>query len=210
MRWRSVVSDWNSTRCSSWSKISMDLNRWCSSTTNPYCLLFQALSLIPIWHYLLFVSFVFLSFFYRFLELHFLQDLFSLFSGSSVTLTYHPASQFYDAVVSKCRILHGTYLATPWLSSPHLQTVFLNFFGRPPFFKYRRSLINNLTFLDSIVLPTDSRYVVCVIVVGLFDSSNDCACVMFLFQTTVYYSWWRNRCFGLAVEFWRYYYYYYY
>ena len=124
--------------------------------------------------------------------------------------TSMPASQFYDAVVSKCRILHGTYLATPWLSSPHLQTVFLNFFGRPPFFKYRRSLINNLTFLDSIVLPTDSRYVVCVIVVGLFDSSNDCACVMFLFQTTVYYSWWRNRCFGLAVEFWRYYYYYYY
>ncbi|KAG5152612.1 hypothetical protein JHK84_029084 [Glycine max] len=123
----------------------MDLDWSCSSTTttttgNPYCLLFQALSLIPISHYLLFSSFVFLSFLYRFLELHFLQDLFSLFSGSSVTLTYHPASQFYDAVVSKCRILHGTYLATPWLSSPHLQTVFLNFFGRPPFFKYRRQL----------------------------------------------------------------------
>ena len=112
----------------------MDLDWSCSSTTttttttgNPYCLLFQALSLIPISHYLLFSSFVFLSFLYRFLELHFLQDLFSLFSGSSVTLTYHHGSQFYDAVVSKCRILHGTYLATPWLSSPHLQTVFLNF-----------------------------------------------------------------------------------
>ena len=169
-------------------RMSTALHPYPLRANNPYCLLFQALSLIPISHYLLFSSFVFLSFLYRFLELHFLQDLFSLFSGSSVTLTYHPASQFYDAVVSKCRILHGTYLATPWLSSPHLQTVFLNFFGRPPFFKYRRSLINNLTFLDSIVLPTDSRYVVCVIVVGLFDSSNDCACGMFLFQTTVYYS----------------------
>lgn len=181
----------------------MDLDWSCSSTTttttgNPYCLLFQALSLIPISHYLLFSSFVFLSFLYRFLELHFLQDLFSLFSGSSVTLTYHPASQFYDAVVSKCRILHGTYLATPWLSSPHLQTVFLNFFGRPPLFKYRRSSLP--TFLHSF-----SKCSVCAIVFALFDSSDCFACVMFLLQTTVYYSWWRNRCFGLALEFWRYY-----
>ncbi|KAK7343828.1 hypothetical protein VNO77_12876 [Canavalia gladiata] len=105
-----------------------------------YSLLLQALSLIPIWHYLLVTSFVLICFLYNFLELHFLEDLFSFFSGSPITLTYNSASQIYDAVVSKCEILHGTYLATPWLSSPHLQTVFLNFFGRPPLFKYRRQL----------------------------------------------------------------------
>ncbi|ESW15656.1 hypothetical protein PHAVU_007G090800 [Phaseolus vulgaris] len=116
----------------------MDLD-W-SSSTSGYRLLFQALSLIPISHYLIFASLLLLLLLYRFLEFHFLQDLFSLFAGSPVALTFHPASEVYDAVVSKCRILHSSYLATPWLSSPHLQTVFLNFFGRPPFFKYRRQL----------------------------------------------------------------------
>ncbi|CAJ1976812.1 unnamed protein product [Sphenostylis stenocarpa] len=116
----------------------MDLD-W-SSSSSAYSLLFQALSLIPISHYLLFTSLVLIVLLYRFLEFHFFQDLFSLFAGSPVALTYHPASHFYDAVVSKCRILHASYLATPWLSSPHLQTVFLNFFGRPPLFKYRRQL----------------------------------------------------------------------
>ncbi|XP_047169924.1 embryogenesis-associated protein EMB8-like isoform X1 [Vigna umbellata] len=116
----------------------MDLD-W-SSSSSAYRLLFRALSLIPICHYLLFASLILIVLFYRFLEFHFLQDLFSLFTGSPVALTFHPASDVYDAVVSKCRILHGSYLATPWLSSPHLQTVFLNFFGRPPFFKYRRQL----------------------------------------------------------------------
>ncbi|KAE8659045.1 embryoproteinsis-associated protein EMB8-like isoform X2 [Hibiscus syriacus] len=34
------------------------------------------------------------------------------------------------------------YLATPWLSSPHFQTAFLNFFGNPPAFSYRRQLFH--------------------------------------------------------------------
>ncbi|RVW75895.1 Embryogenesis-associated protein EMB8 [Vitis vinifera] len=34
------------------------------------------------------------------------------------------------------------YLATSWLSSPHLQTAFLSFFGRPPVFSYRRQLFH--------------------------------------------------------------------
>ncbi|XP_058218067.1 embryogenesis-associated protein EMB8 isoform X5 [Rhododendron vialii] len=34
------------------------------------------------------------------------------------------------------------YLATPWLASPHIQTTFLNFFGRPPAFSYRRHLFH--------------------------------------------------------------------
>ncbi|XP_027364071.1 embryogenesis-associated protein EMB8 [Abrus precatorius] len=107
-----------------------------------YCLLLQALSLIPIWHYFVAASFVLTFFLYNFLELHFFEDFFSFFSGAPVVLTYNSTSQFYDAIVSKCKILHATYVATPWLSSPHLQTVFLNFFGRPPLFKYRRQLFS--------------------------------------------------------------------
>ncbi|KAH9626341.1 hypothetical protein KSS87_023499 [Heliosperma pusillum] len=32
------------------------------------------------------------------------------------------------------------YLVTPWLASPHIQTAFMNFFGRPPVFSYRRQI----------------------------------------------------------------------
>ncbi|CAB4289487.1 unnamed protein product [Prunus armeniaca] len=109
---------------------------------NPYVLLLNDLSLIPISHYFFaFLAFSF-AFLYHFLEFHFLQDLFNGFRGSPVSLTYNPSSPIYHGVVSKCRILHARYLATPWLSSPHFQTVFLSFFGRPPAFSYRRKLFN--------------------------------------------------------------------
>ncbi|KAD4179405.1 hypothetical protein E3N88_27996 [Mikania micrantha] len=35
----------------------------------------------------------------------------------------------------------GVYMSTPWLSSPHLQTTFFRFFGRPPVFNYRREIL---------------------------------------------------------------------
>ncbi|KAK7859633.1 embryogenesis-associated protein emb8, partial [Quercus suber] len=107
---------------------------------NPYGLLLKALTLIPSWHYFLAFLILSLVFLYNFLEFHFLQDLFSGFRGHPVCFTYNPCSVIYDAVVSKCRVLRGRYCATPWLSSPHLQTVFLNFNGRPPVFSYRRQL----------------------------------------------------------------------
>ncbi|XP_061346307.1 embryogenesis-associated protein EMB8 [Gastrolobium bilobum] len=113
-----------------------------SSSSNAYRLLLQALSLIPIWHYMVVAVVVLIAFLYNFIEIHFLEDLLSGFSGYPVELTYNSCSKIYEGVVSKCRILHGRYSATPWLSSPHLQTVFLNFFGRPPVFKYRRQLFN--------------------------------------------------------------------
>ncbi|XP_012482348.1 embryogenesis-associated protein EMB8 isoform X2 [Gossypium raimondii] len=69
-------------------------------------------------------------------------DFFSGFRGAPVALTFHPTSHIYHGVVSKCKILHGRYLATPWLSSPHFQTTFLNFFGNPPAFSYRRQLFH--------------------------------------------------------------------
>ncbi|KAK7279702.1 hypothetical protein RJT34_24759 [Clitoria ternatea] len=128
--------DWN---C---SHLHYDALSSSSSSSTAYCLLLQSLSLIPISHYLLTLAFLLAYFLYNFLELHLLEDLFSSFSGSPVCLTYNSCSQIYEGVVSKCKILHGNYLATPWLSSPHLQTVFLNFFGRPPHFKYRRQIFS--------------------------------------------------------------------
>ncbi|KAL2477617.1 alpha/beta-hydrolase superfamily protein [Forsythia ovata] len=107
---------------------------------SPYELLFKAVLLIPISHYLLGLFFVLLVFLYNFLEMHVLGDLLSGFKGQPVTLTYNSSSQVYHDVVSKCKILHGRYLSTPWLCSPHLQTGFLHFFGRPPFVNYKRQL----------------------------------------------------------------------
>ncbi|KAJ4701166.1 embryogenesis-associated protein EMB8 [Melia azedarach] len=111
-----------------------------SPFSDEYKLLFNALSLIPISHYLFVLSLVFLAFLYNFLEFHFFEDLLSGFRGSPVRLTFNSFSLIYDDVVSKCKILHGRYLATPWLSSPHIQIAFLHFFGRPPCFSYRRQL----------------------------------------------------------------------
>ncbi|BAT94428.1 hypothetical protein VIGAN_08103200 [Vigna angularis var. angularis] len=111
-----------------------------ASSSDAYWLLLQVLSLIPLWHYLLLAAFILFSLLYNFLELHFFQDLFSGFAGSPVLLSYNSSSQIYHAVVSKCDVLRGRYFATPWLCSPHLQTLFLNYFGRPPFLKYAREL----------------------------------------------------------------------
>ncbi|KAL4312883.1 hypothetical protein GQ457_01G029400 [Hibiscus cannabinus] len=113
---------------------------WDESTLNAYKQLFSALSSIPISHYALVFMLVWVVFLYNFLEFHFFEDFFSGFRGAPVHLTFHPTSHIYHGVVSKCKILHGRYLATPWLSSPHFQTVFLNFFGNPPAFNYRRQL----------------------------------------------------------------------
>ena len=110
-----------------------------ASSSDAYWLLLQVLSLIPLWHYLLLAAFLLLSVLYNFLQLHFFQDLFSGFPGSPVLLSYNTSSQIYHAVVSQCEVLRGRYFATPWLCSPNLQTLFLNYFGRPPLVKYARS-----------------------------------------------------------------------
>ncbi|KAK7270366.1 hypothetical protein RIF29_23450 [Crotalaria pallida] len=124
---------------------SSSLSSSSSSSSSPcpsdaYMLLYSALSQIPIHHYFIATAFILIAYLYNFIECHFVQDLFSAFRGSSVDLTYNSCSQIYHGVVSKCRILHGRYFPTPWLSSPHLQTCFLNFFGRPPLFNYQRQL----------------------------------------------------------------------
>ncbi|XAR62647.1 hypothetical protein NMG60_11017487 [Bertholletia excelsa] len=120
----------------------MDCSKFLESSENAYMLLFKATTMIPISHYVLGLLFVVIVFLYNFLEFHFLEDLLTGFRGSPVSLTYNSCSHIYRSVASKCRILHGRYLATPWLSSPHIQTTFLNFFGRPPLVSYRRQLFH--------------------------------------------------------------------
>ncbi|KAF5190606.1 embryogenesis-associated protein EMB8, partial [Thalictrum thalictroides] len=103
-------------------------------------LLLKVASLIPISHYLLGIWIISFIFWYNFLEIHIISDLFNGFRGNPVSLTFNTCSEIYHNVVSKCSILHGRYLVTPWLASPHLQTSFLNFLGRPPKFTYKRQL----------------------------------------------------------------------
>ncbi|KAB2092976.1 hypothetical protein ES319_A02G066200v1 [Gossypium barbadense] len=120
----------------------MDWSISWDESLNAYKEVFRALCLIPILHYVIAFMVIWVVFLYNFLEFHFFQDFFSGFRGAPVALTFHPTSHIYHGVVSKCKILHGRYIATPWLSSPHFQTAFLNFFGNPPAFSYRRQLFH--------------------------------------------------------------------
>ncbi|XP_064992515.1 uncharacterized protein LOC135629256 isoform X1 [Musa acuminata AAA Group] len=105
-------------------------------------LFLRAVAMVPAAHYLAASLLVLLSLFYNLFEFHFLRDLLHGFRGDPVVLTFNPASKIYEGVVSKCRIFHRRYLPTPWLASPHLQTAFLHFFGRPPCVTYRRQLFS--------------------------------------------------------------------
>ncbi|KAL6512093.1 hypothetical protein OROGR_021690 [Orobanche gracilis] len=107
-----------------------------------YKLFISSALAIPLWHYLVTALLVFVVLLYNFLEFHLFQDLFTGFRGGPVFLTYSQSSEIYHGVVSKCKTLHGRYLATLWLSSPHIQTSFINFFGRPPMFTYRRQMFH--------------------------------------------------------------------
>ncbi|CAN4110716.1 unnamed protein product [Withania somnifera] len=79
-------------------------------------------------------------YFYIFVEMYFIQDLFTGFRGQSLSLTFNSCCDLYQEVVSKCKILHGRFSSTPWLSSPHLQTIFLQFFERIPACNYQRQI----------------------------------------------------------------------
>ncbi|CAH8309266.1 unnamed protein product [Eruca vesicaria subsp. sativa] len=100
--------------------------------TSPYDILFEALTLIPIRHYLYALFLIWTVFVYNFVEFHFLGDAVLQYFRCRVNLIYNPHSPIYHGVASRCRTLHGRYVATPWLATPHLQTCFLNFHGLPP------------------------------------------------------------------------------
>ncbi|KAL3838889.1 hypothetical protein ACJIZ3_023480 [Penstemon smallii] len=127
---------------------------------SPYELLLTAALLIPTTHYLLGFLVIAIVFLYNFLEMHFLQDLFTGFRGQQVELTFSASSKLYHDVVSKCKILHARYLSTPWLCSPHLQTLFITRFGNAPVVNYRRQLLTTAdggTFaLDWVIRDDDN------------------------------------------------------
>ncbi|XP_024961531.1 embryogenesis-associated protein EMB8-like [Cynara cardunculus var. scolymus] len=107
---------------------------------SPYKLLLRALTLIPISHYLLLAFFALIVFVYNLLEIHILQDIISGFGGGHVSLTFNSSSDLYREVISKCHLLYGRYVATAWLSSPHLQTILLNVLVKTPSFSYKREI----------------------------------------------------------------------
>ncbi|KAL8133250.1 hypothetical protein AgCh_008633 [Apium graveolens] len=172
------------------------------SQISGYRLLFKALSVIPITHYVIALYCVFLVFLYNFLELHFFEDLLS--GGSAVNLTYHSGSELYQSVVSKCKILHTRYLSTPWLASPHFHTTLIELFGRPPAFTYKRELFHAsdggtiaLDWLmsssvlgspsdESNVIPKNTTTPIVVVVPGLTSDSSAAYVKLFAFKMAKY------------------------
>ncbi|KAJ4823037.1 hypothetical protein Tsubulata_012354 [Turnera subulata] len=85
--------------------------------------------------------------------------------GTPIAFTYHPSSQLYKAVVSKCEVLQSGYWGTPWLSSPHLMTCLLRFLGKVPDFSYKSSSMSNQ-------IPKDDKTRILIVIPGLTSDSN--------------------------------------
>ncbi|XP_016539020.2 embryogenesis-associated protein EMB8 isoform X2 [Capsicum annuum] len=112
------------------------------SSQSPYELLLNAAFLIPFSHYFLAFLFLLAVLLCHFVEMYFMQELFTGFRGQPVSLTFNSCCDLYQQVVSKCKTLNGRYSSTPWLCSPHLQTAFVHFFGRAPVCNYRRQIFH--------------------------------------------------------------------
>eukprot|EP00249_Psilotum_nudum_P015337 c25272_g2_i2 orf=241-2298(-) len=96
---------------------------------------------VPVWQCgLLLLAFTCLAL-YHALDFHIVRDLLTGFRGDSVQLFYSSTSTVASRILPKCEVLKQRYTATPWLCSPHLQTAFLHFFGRPPHVEYCRQLV---------------------------------------------------------------------
>eukprot|EP00252_Welwitschia_mirabilis_P019910 TRINITY_DN4732_c0_g1_i1.p1 TRINITY_DN4732_c0_g1~~TRINITY_DN4732_c0_g1_i1.p1 ORF type:complete len:673 (-),score=111.87 TRINITY_DN4732_c0_g1_i1:14-2032(-) len=99
-----------------------------------------AASRLPSWQYFAGLALILGCFLYSFLEIHLIWDLLTAFQSSAVNLYYDRSSKVATHILPKCEVLKGRYWSTPWLCSPHLQTAFLHFFGRPPNFSYNREI----------------------------------------------------------------------
>ncbi|XP_076886106.1 uncharacterized protein LOC143535851 [Bidens hawaiensis] len=129
---------------------------------SPYQLIFKGLTLLPVTLYLLISFLVFIIFLYILLEFHIIHDIFNGFGGGYVSLTFHPSSDLYRQVVSNCHLLHGRCFSTPWLSSPHLQTILLNLLVKTHNFTYKRELLTTsdggTIALDWLMNSNESRF----------------------------------------------------
>lgn len=72
-----------------------------------YSLLLNAVSQIPIAHYISALSLAAAVLLYNFLDFHFLEDVRYGLRGRLVKLTCDHSSEIYVGVVSKCPVLHG-------------------------------------------------------------------------------------------------------
>ncbi|KAF1002092.1 hypothetical protein AG4045_029004 [Apium graveolens] len=168
-----------------------------------YKLLIKVATMIPITHLIIGCACILTTTLYYVLEFHLFQDFFH--GGSAVTLTYNPESPVYRNVVSKCSILHGRYCATPWLSSPHLQTMLLEFVAKPPKFSYKREIFlssDGGTFaldwlMSSDVIPSENENdltwekdttPIVVIIPGL-TSDSDASYIRHLVHSTAMRRW---------------------
>ncbi|GAB2224030.1 hypothetical protein Drorol1_Dr00004776 [Drosera rotundifolia] len=109
---------------------------------SPYHLLFQALLSIPISHYWIGLATLLIIFLYNLFECHFIWDFITGIRGQSVSLTFDSFSLSSKEIVSNCPSLNKRYLVTPWLASPHLQTLFLTFVDKGPAFNYKRKIFH--------------------------------------------------------------------
>lgn len=114
------------------------VDEWAASKLGP-SLILRALNLST-WQYFVGLTSILIYFLYNFLEMHLIGDLLVGMRRNSVKLLYDPSSNIATHLLPKCEILKGRYWSTSWLCSPHLQTAFLHFFGRPPMFQYRRQI----------------------------------------------------------------------
>ncbi|MQM07900.1 hypothetical protein Taro_040750, partial [Colocasia esculenta] len=119
----------------------------------------------PASYYYLGILLAFFVFVYNLVEFHVFGDVLRGCRGDRVTLTFRlqPGLQAVPArrlqvprlpqLVSPliCRPPLASYLVTPWLASPHLQTAFLHFFGNPPKFAYRRQVFH-VSDVESVAL----------------------------------------------------------
>ncbi|XP_047250768.1 embryogenesis-associated protein EMB8 isoform X1 [Capsicum annuum] len=160
------------------------------TSESPYVLLLNAAFLIPIAHYVLAFLFLLSLFLYNFVEMYFIQELFTAFRGQRVSLTFNSSCDLYQEVVSKCKMLHGRFSSTPWLCSPHLQTVFLQLFERIPACNYQRQIFKTtdgetiaLDWLRNVDVkktykegsdgvPSDDKTPIILVIPGLTSDSN--------------------------------------
>ncbi|BBN17002.1 uncharacterized protein MPTK1_7g11160 [Marchantia polymorpha subsp. ruderalis] len=95
---------------------------------------------VPAWEYGVLLSVIGLIWLYNILEFHFIGDALNGWRGDVVHLIHSPRSNVVCQLLSKCETLNKRYCPTPWLASPHLQTLFLHFFGRSPRINYEREM----------------------------------------------------------------------
>ncbi|XP_024530780.1 phospholipase ABHD3 [Selaginella moellendorffii] len=95
---------------------------------------------VPAWEYAILSTLIAIVLLYHVLDFHFVGDLLTGLRGDKVELVYSPFSRIAGQILAKSQFFNRRYWPTPWLCSPHLQTAFVHFHGRPPKVTYRREL----------------------------------------------------------------------